>query len=192
MEKKKQIVILKGSPRRHGNSNLLADQAEAGAKEAGAEVISFFLQDMHIEGCSGCDACQVNKDQVCTIQDDMQKIYPILKEAGGIIFASAIYWFSYSAQLKLAIDRLYAFERPTGSALMGKPVGIILTYGDSDPLKSGCMNAIHTFQDMFSYLRAPIRGIVHGTAMDAGDVTSNKALMQKAFNLGQKMALNVA
>jgi multimeric flavodoxin WrbA len=184
----KKIVILKGSPRKNGNSNVLADQAEAGAKEAGAEVISFFLQGMHIEGCSGCDACQVKGDQVCTIQDDMQKIYPIIKEADGILFTSAIYWFTYTAQLKLAIDRLYAFERPAGSILMGKPVGIILTYGDSDPMKSGCINAIHSFQDMFSYLRAPIRGIVHGSAMDVGDVKSNKALMQKAFNLGQKLA----
>ncbi len=188
MEKKKQILILKGSPRRNGNSNLLADQAEAGARETGAEVASFFLQELHIEGCSGCDACQVNGDQVCTIQDDMQKIYPIIKEADGIIFASAIYWFTYTAQLKLVIDRLYAFERPTGSILMGKSVGIILTYGDSDPMKSGCINAIHSFQDMFSYLRAPICGIVHGTAMNIGDVKSNKALMQKAFTLGQKLA----
>jgi cytochrome c2 len=71
---------------------------------------------------------------------------------------------------------------------MGKPVGIVLTYGDSDPINSGVMNAIRSFQDMFRYLRSPIMGIVHGTAMNVGDIKNNKELMNDAFELGVKLA----
>ena len=185
---KMKIVILHGSPRKNGNSNILADQLMAGAQSKGAEVQNFFLQEMHIEGCAGCDACQVNADEHCIIEDDMQQIYPKIREADAIVYASAIYWFTYTAQLKAAIDRLYVFESPKGSPLMEKPVGILLTYGDSDPINSGVMNAIRSFQDMFRYLRSPIMGIVHGTAMNVGDIKNNKELMNDAFELGVKLA----
>jgi len=184
----KKIVVLRGSPRKNGNSNTLADELTSGAESKGAEVHNFFLQDMHIEGCSGCDACQVNADEHCLIEDDMQQIYPILKDADAIVYASAIYWFTYTAQLKAAIDRLYVFESPKGSPLRKKPVGILLTYGDSDQIKSGVANAIHSFEDMFRYLRSPLVGIVHGTAMNVGDIQKNKALMKEAFNLGVALA----
>jgi multimeric flavodoxin WrbA len=184
----KKIVILRGSPRKNGNSNTLADELTSGAKSVGAEVHNYFLQDMHLEGCSGCDACQVNADEHCIIDDDMQQIYPVIKSADAIVYASAIYWFTYTAQLKTAIDRLYVFESAKGSALMNKPVGVLLTYGDSDQIKSGVNNAIHSFQDMFRYLKAPIVGIVHGTAMNVGDVNQNKKLMKDAFDLGVRLA----
>ena len=184
----KKIVILRGSPRKNGNSNALADELTAGAELKGAEVHNFFLQDMHIEGCSGCDACQVTADEQCIIEDDMQQIYPILKEADAIVYASAIYWFTYTAQLKAAIDRLYAFESPRGSPLMKKPVGILLTYGDSDQIRSGVSNAIHSFQSMFHYLQSPILGIVHATAMNVGDIQKNKEAMKAAFDLGVALA----
>jgi hypothetical protein len=67
-------------------------------------------------------------------------------------------------------------------------VGILLTYGDSDQIKSGVGNAIHTFEDMFRYLRSPIVGIVHGTANNVGDVQNNNELMKEAFDLGVALA----
>ena len=68
----KSIVILKGSPRPKGNSSVLADQTAAGAREAGAQVESFFLSDMNLHGCDGCDECQATG--VCMMKDDMQKL----------------------------------------------------------------------------------------------------------------------
>ena len=185
---RKNIVVLRGSPRKNGNSNTLADELARGAKSMNAIVHSFFLQDMHIEGCSGCDACQVNADEHCIIEDDMQKIYPVIKNADAVVYASAIYFFTYTAQLKAAVDRLYVFESPKGSAMMHKPVGILLTYGDSDQIKSGVVNAIHSFEGMFRYLKSPIVGIVHGTASNVGDIQKNKELMKEAFDLGVALA----
>jgi multimeric flavodoxin WrbA len=181
------IVVLKGSPRVNGNSATLADQVAAGAIESGAEVESFVLHNMHIEPCDHCNNCQ-ETDGVCVIKDDMQILYPKLRRADSIIIASPIYWFTISAQMKLCIDRWYAFETSQGSQLRGKKFGIVLTYGDTDLYTSGGINAIHTFESMFRYIRAEIVGIVHGTALDVGDAEKQPDLMEKAFRLGQRIA----
>ena len=181
----RHILVLKGSPRLKGNSSLLADQVAIGARDCGAEVESYDLHQMDIRACDACDICQ--ETGVCVIKDDMQVLYPKLRAADAIVIASPIYWFTLSAQTKLCIDRWYAMENTAGNALVGKQFGIVLTYGDIDPYMSGAINAIHTFQDMFRYLRANMVGIVYGTAMKEGDVVNQPDLMQRAYKLGQKL-----
>ena len=128
----KQILILKSSPRKRANSSILADQVAAGAREAGATVESFDLHSLNIRPCDACDFCQGAAE--CVINDDMQMLYPKLRAADGIVVASPIYWFTLSAQAKLCIDRWYALEGSDGSALAGKQFGLVLTYGDVDPV----------------------------------------------------------
>jgi multimeric flavodoxin WrbA len=183
----KNVLILKGSPRERGNSATLADQAAAGAKAAGARVEAFYLHGMDIRPCDACDLC-VEKQGGCVIEDDMQLLYPKLLQADAILIASPVYWFTFSAQTKLCIDRWYALETPKGNALAGKRIGIILTYADTDPYTSGGINAIRTFQDMFRYIRAEIVGFVYGAASNIGDVEKQPALMERAYQLGQQLA----
>jgi multimeric flavodoxin WrbA len=127
----------------------------------------------------------------CVIEDDMQALYPGIREADSIVYASPIYWFTVSAQLKLFIDRCYALgggSDYTGEhALAGKRIGVLLTYGGDDPFDSGAVNAIRTFQDMFDYIPAEIVGIVYGYASDAGEIRYNRAVMEKAYALGRKL-----
>jgi multimeric flavodoxin WrbA len=182
----KQIVILKGSPREQGNSSVLADQARAGAEAAGAVVESFYLHGMDIRPCDGCDFCR--ETGVCVVRDDMQGLYSKLLAADALLLASPIYWFTYSAQLKLCIDRWYALWNFKPEAFRGKPIGIVLTYGDTDLYTSGGINAIHTFETMFHFLQADIQGWVYGTLMDVGDAQKNPGLMQKAYELGERLA----
>ncbi len=183
----KKVLILKGSPRKNGNSSVLADQAALGAKENGAEVESFRIDEMNIHPCDACDFCQ-ETNGVCVIQDDMQSLYPKIQQADVLVLASPIYWFTISAQLKLCIDRWYAFQPIRHEVWPGKKIGIVLTYGDSDPYDSGAVNAIHTFQSMFRYLDVEIAGMVYGSASDVGDVEKQPDLMQKAHQLGEKLA----
>ncbi len=183
----KRILILKGSPRKKGNSSILADRVAAGAKQAGAEVESFTLQKMNIHPCKGCDACHKSESGECTTQDDMTLLFPKLRRADGIVIASPVYWFTLSAQIKACIDRWYAFETPQGSALAGKQFALVLAYGDTDPYTSGGINAIRTFQDICRYLRAQIAGIVYGSANDAGAIEQQPELLEKAYKLGQKL-----
>ena len=184
----KHILILKGSPREKGNSSTLADQVAAGAAASGAQVESFVLQNMNIQPCNACGACHETGDMQCVIEDDMQILYPKLRNADAIVIASPIYWFTMSAQTKLCIDRWYALEGPRGNALAGKQIGIVLTYGDSNQFTSGAINAMRAFEDMFRYIKAEIVGMVYGTAMNAGDARKQPDLMERAYKLGQELA----
>ncbi len=184
---KKQVLILLGSPRKNGNSAMLSDKCAAGVKEAGGDPVVVHLQSLKIAPCNACDACVKNPVKGCVIQDDMQSIYPQLKSAHAVVLASPTYWFNYSAQLKLVIDRTYAIQGNDTYALTGKKVGIILTYGDVDVFASGGVNALRSLQDMCRFVKADIVGIVHGSAEHPGDIAKNEDLFALAFELGKKL-----
>jgi multimeric flavodoxin WrbA len=184
----KKILILKGSPRRKGNSSVLADQVRAGAEGVGAEVESVYLHGLDIQPCDGCFFCE--STNVCVVEDDMQSLYPKLRKADAIVIASPVYWFTYSAQVKLCVDRWLALETSDGNQLRGKQIGIILTYGDTDIFTSGGINAIRAFQSLFSYIGAEIVDYVYGTGNKLGEVKDQPKLMERALKLGQKLASN--
>ncbi len=121
----------------------------------------------------------------------MQLLYPKVREADAIVYASPIYWFTVSAQIKLFMDRCYSLgggtDYPGEHALAGKRIGIVLTYGGDDPFDSGAVNAIRTFQDVFNYIPAEIEGIVYGYGSDAGKIQSNRVVMERAYELGKKL-----
>jgi multimeric flavodoxin WrbA len=181
----KHVLILKGSPRQEGNSSVLADQVRSGAESAGAVVETVYLHGLNIQPCDGCYFCQ--DTGVCAIEDDMQALYPKLRQADAIVIASPVYWFTFSAQVKLCVDRWLALETSDGNELRGKQIGIVLTYGDANVVASGGINAIHTFESMFAYIGAEIVGVVHGTANRAGEVKEQPALMASARALGQQL-----
>ena len=182
----RNILIFKGSPREKGNSNVLADMLAEGARQVGAQVDSILLQNLSIRPCDGCDFCL--ETGTCVIKDDMQAIYPKMLAADALVLASPIYWFTYSAQLKTCIDRWYAVWNFKKDLFKGKPVGIVLSYGDDDLYSSGGINAIHAFESMLRYLQADIAGIVHGCLSDIGDASKHPDLLEKARQLGMKLA----
>ena len=186
-----KVLVVKGSPRERGNSAALADQVAAGARATGAHVESVYLHAMDIQPCDGCDFCQGAADMGCAIDDDMQLLYPKIREADAIVYASPVYWFTVSAQLKLFMDRSYALgggsDYVANHALAGKRIAIALAYGGDDPFDSGAINAIRMFQDAFNYIQAEIVGMVYGCASEAGEIQRNKEIMAKAFELGRKL-----
>ena len=186
--KAKQVVILLGSPRKNGNSTALAERIAEGARAAGAHVESFYLHGMTIKPCTACEGCHQPESSGCVIQDDMQKVYPALAAADALVFASPIYWFTMSAQLKLAVDRCYALIGPKGHAFKGKRVGLVFSYGAPDPFDSGCVNAIRAFQDAFRFVEAEIVGMVYGSGGAPGEIRKNTALLDEAADLGRKLA----
>jgi multimeric flavodoxin WrbA len=183
--KKKRIVILLGSPRKKGNSSILADQVSKGARKAGAEVETFYIHKMNVQFCRGCSTCREKTSRNCVIKDDMQLLYPKLRKADAVVFASPVYWAHVSAQMKVVMDRCFALGGPEGHDLEGKQYGIILTYANSEPFKSGTINAIRTFQDSFS---SGIVDVLCGRASQAGEIKENQQLMGQALELGRKLA----
>jgi len=184
----KKVVVLLGSPRKDGNSAILAGQLTEGVKIEGGKVQTFFVHGMDIAPCTGCESCQINPGSGCVIQDEMTPVYEVVAGSDAVVFASPVYWFSVSAQTKIVLDRLYAIGAGEAGILKGKTFGIILTYADRDPFVSGAVNAVRMFQDMAAYLGIPVQGIVHGSAYAPGDIRANEPVMAQAFELGRTLA----
>lgn len=188
MEPLKRILILTASPRKNGNSTILALKAAEGVNAAGGEADVASIGNMKIAPCNACDLCRTSAEAGCVINDDMQPLYKKIENAQGIIFATPVYWFSVSAQMKCFIDRTYATYNEGKYSFTGKDVGVILTYEDKDVFVSGGVNALRSFQDTFAYVKANPVGTVHGSAGKAGDVQTNEKLLQEAYELGRKIA----
>jgi multimeric flavodoxin WrbA len=185
--KQKRVLVFMGSPRVRGNSSILAEKAAEGAREAGAEVEVFRLAKMNIGPCLACEGCRKKGADGCVQKDDMKPLYAKIRGADAFVIAGPVYWFSISAQVKLFMDRLYAFGAEEYRSLKGKKVGIILTYGDTDPFTSGAANALRSFQDAFAYVGASIKGLVYGSADKAGEIRANAGLMKEACDLGRRL-----
>jgi multimeric flavodoxin WrbA len=183
----KQVLVILGSPRKRGNSSALAAQISRGAKSAGAQVETVFLHALKISPCRGGNTCQKDNSRGCAIKDDMQQIYPKLIKADAWVIASPVYWFTMSAQTKIFMDRCYALVAYAENPFVGKRIAIAMSYGDVDPFRSGCVNALRTFQDAYRYAGSKIIGMVYGSATEAGEIADNKPLMQKAEELGKRL-----
>ena len=183
----KSILIFNGSPRKKGNTAVLCDVLADVIKENGGKTEILTLNSLDIHPCRACEACMRNKDGMCVQQDDMKDIYGKILDANGLIFAAPIYWFTYSAQLKLLIDRMYALFGMPGNPLSGKVMAGMLVYGGSDEQDSGAINAINSLKTMFTYLGGEIKEIIHGSAMNVGDIEKNEKVINKVKELGIKI-----
>ena len=99
----KKVLVLSTSPRKGGNSDVLADEFVRGALEAGNAAEKVSLYDKTIGFCKGCLTCQ--STQHCIIHDDAQAIVEKMREADVIAFATPIYYYGMSGQMKTMLDR---------------------------------------------------------------------------------------
>ena len=100
----KKVVILHGSPRVSGNSDILANEFKKGVEEAGNEAKKISFPMKFINYCKGCLGCMSSGE--CVIHDDMSKILEDLVNADVIVFSSPIYFNTITVQMKTIIDRL--------------------------------------------------------------------------------------
>lgn len=105
----KKILVVKGSPRKNGNTSALADAFVKGAKESGNVVTEVVLKDKTIGDCLGCGVCQGNGG-ICVQKDDMTDIYEEMKQADIIVLASPVYFYTWTSLMKRMIDRMFAVE----------------------------------------------------------------------------------
>ena len=180
----KNVTVVLGSPRRNGNSAIMANKAMEGIKASGGDCEVFYLNGMKIRPCQACGYCQRDKDNLCALYDDMGEIYRSIKNADAILIASPVYMFTFTAQIKLFMDRCYACSED----LAGKKIGILLTYGNTDEVTSGAANAINTFKDEYRYTNSEIVGIVCARANEKGEVLQNGPVIERAFQLGKDLA----
>lgn len=117
-----KVIVLVGSVRRDGNTELLAKSfADGVGRDHEVELIS--VADYHIHPCIGCNHCYTNENNYCVKNDDMEKIYEKLMQADTVVIASPVYFYGISAQLKTMIDRLHT---PMRNRFPIKQLGLIL------------------------------------------------------------------
>jgi len=132
----KKIVVVQGSPRKKGNTRDMAAIAVASARENGAEIVEIDTVGLGFKepGCLGCQKCQESDKYQCTLNDEVAQKVATLPEYDTIVLSTPIYWWSYPAQLKIFIDRMYSLSKLTdpenySSALAGKILGLLATGG---------------------------------------------------------------
>ena len=183
-----KVLILNGSPRKKGNTSFLVEELKNMIQAAGNEVDLLVLNDYDINPCQGCFWCYKDYPLKCVQDDVMNSLYPKVIESDVIVFASPIYWFTYSAQLKLFVDRLVALHVKGGHILNGRKFASIFVYGDSSAKGSGVFAAIDSISHMVSYLRGENLGVVHGTGGDKLSVSNNAQLLEELRELSLKIA----
>ena len=99
----KKVLIISSSPRKGGNSETLAAAFAEGAREAGNQVETVYLRKKQVGFCKGCLACL--KLGHCVIQDDAVEIAAKMHDADVLVFATPVYYYSVSGQLKTMLDR---------------------------------------------------------------------------------------
>jgi multimeric flavodoxin WrbA len=128
--KKLNLVVLNGSPRRNGNTATVLGWLEKALQKRNIQITHYDLYPMQIKGCAHCDACKKNKTApACVIKDDLPKILDAIIAADGIIIASPIYCWTFSACIAAVLNRFYALFKRGTSLIHGKKMAGVFTAG---------------------------------------------------------------
>lgn len=183
-----KVLSIIGSPIKNGTTEKLVDELHKGiiSKHNYADISKIFLQGQHIEPCIACNCCQKTLDSRCVIQDDMLDNYSRLISADVLVFATPIYWWNVSAQLKLFIDRMYALLKDDDvSNFEGKKVILIMTYQGERP-NSGPKIVEKIFEDMCKYLKM---NLVISLGVCTGDSIKGEIeeALENSFDIGTRL-----
>lgn len=179
-----KAVILFGSPRKDGNTIRLVNAFSDVLKDRGINVRMLYLNDMNIRPCQGCCACL--PAGICKINDDMKDIRKYILESELIVYASPVYWFGVSSQLKLAIDRTFAFmDEKFNSRIAGKKAVTILTCGFENT--SVCEPSISMFKKIFNLQKLSYSGNIEATGCPAHGVSVKEEFIEKTRKLAESL-----
>ena len=175
------ILILAGSPRKGGNTELLVGAFVEGASQKHhVEVVS--VHDYKVNPCMGCNACFKNEANACVQNDDMSLIYEKMSRADMLVIASPVYFYGLSAQLKAVIDR---FHNPIRDTFRLKRMALLLVGAATLPELFDSILAQYRLCLNFFNLEDAGRVLVRGVK-DKGDIRNADAL-HEAFHLGSNV-----
>lgn len=176
----KKVLILSGSPRKAGNSDVLCDQFLKGARESGHQVEKVRVVEKRIGYCTGCGVCQGTG--TCVLKDDMDGVLKTMVAADVIALATPVYFYTMCAQLKTVIDRTVARY----TEVTGKEFYFILTAADGR--RENLTRTVEEFRGFLDCLDGSKEmGVVYGVgAWGIGDIQGNPA-MKQAYEMGKSL-----
>lgn len=177
-----KILVVHCSPRKNGNSSMLADEFIKGARQAGNEVERIDVGRDDISGCMACEYCFTH-DGECVQKDDMQNYYPLLRECDTLVWATPMYFYNFPAQLRAFQDRMFC--------QMGKPFGIkktalLLCFEDSDMSRAD--PSVQSYRVCADYCKLENLGeVLVNNVYEKGAIEGNPGL-KEAYDLGASIS----
>lgn len=176
----KKVLILSGSPRKGGNSDLLCDEFMKGAVSAGHEVEKIRVQEKKVACCIACYACR--NTGKCAIKDDMAEIMQKMIDCDVMVLASPVYFYSIDAQLKAVIDRSVC----RWTEVKNKEMYYIMTAADEE--KSSMDTTLACFRGYADCVEGAVeKGVLYGTGVYQAGEVKDKKYMQEAYEMGKNV-----
>ena len=178
----KKVLILSGSPRKGGNSDILCDEFARGAKDAGHEVEKIRVTEKKIAPCTGCYFCQKSGGR-CALNDDMGEVLQKIIDCDTLVLSSPVYFYSICAQLKAVIDRTVA----RWTEIANKDLYYIATAAEEDrDTLDTTLACFHGFARCIDGYEE--RGTLYGKGVyELGAVQNRPELIQIAYEMGQSV-----
>ena len=176
-----KIIILQGSPNKKGSTQLLAQSFNEGALSAGHSVEIIDVAHANIHPCIGCVHC--GYEGPCVQKDDVAVIRQKLLDADMVVFATPLYYYGMSAQLKILIDRFCAFN----SSLTRKHLksALLSVAWNSDDWTFEALQA--HYKTLVRYLDLEDKGMILGGGCGTPSMTKNSLYIRQAYELGKKL-----
>lgn len=176
-----KILVLEGSPNKKGSTHLLADCFRQGAQEAGHTVQMLDLAHATIHPCTGCIHCGYQGP--CVQKDDMETIRGEILGADMLVFATPLYYYGMSAQLKTLVDRFCAFNSSLQSKRMKS--ALLTVAWNSDDWTFDAL--VSHYKTLVRYLHFQDMGMVLGYGCGTPAMTSHSFFPQEAYQLGKRL-----
>lgn len=176
----KKVLTIETSPRKHGNTEIMAERFLEGAKEAGHETERISLYDQNLQFCRGCLACQ--KTRECVIKDDVNVMLRKIQDADVLVFSTPIYFYEMTGQMKTLLDR----TNPLFSAeYRFRDVYLLAACADSEETSAdGAVKGLQGWIDCFE--KAELAGVICGYGADQkGDVEKMPEILNQVFDMGK-------
>ena len=175
------ILILEGSPNRHGSSNLLADEFIRGAREAGHTVSVIDAAHADLHPCTGCVRC--GYEGPCVQKDDMETFQGQILRAEMLVFVTPLYYYGMSAQLKTLVDRFCAINSSITRRHMKS--ALLSAAWNTDDWTFEAL-AAH-YRTLVRYLDLDDQGMVLGAGCGTPAMTARSPYPKQAYALGRQL-----
>ena len=175
-----KIVVLEGSPNKNGSTHILADCFRQGAEGAGHTVEMVDVAHADIHPCTGCIHC--GYEGPCVQKDDVEGIREKILEADMLVFATPLYYYGMSAQLKTVVDRFCAYN----SSITGKHMksALLTVAWNSDDWTFDALES--HYKTLVRYLDFQDQGMVLGRGCGSPSMTRHSRYPKLAYELGRK------
>ncbi len=188
-----RIVFINGSPRKKGNTSVVAQIAIQAAREKKADVCEIDATKLKfkIPGCASCMKCQQSDGFECVVGDQLAATVATLSEYDVIVVATPTYWMSYPAQIKMLIDRMgslmkYSESGEIKTPLAGKVLALLATgngalENNMDLLEQQWKATAFYLSCQFSSCLFP------NTPAETGTLKNDSSVLKKAREFGRQL-----